>query len=279
MHFRWTVFATRVAAGVALTACSTIAVAFGPDGHLIAGYLAEPRLCPEVREEIRAIDREVRDDLGDFPALGLWADRIRSDPAWQYSAPWHYMNVEREPTDIAAARAAIRAHQHPPEGDVLEAIERFSAELADRGRAARTRANALRFLVHFVVDIHQPLHVGSVSDRGGNEIDVVYGGESTNLHRFWDTDVIELRGLSARQYARGLAELAEPGSADADPITWAAESLLLRPRVYRGVAARAGVQTLSAAYLSEAQSITERRLAAAGTRLAQTLNRLLCPAR
>ncbi|HLF11773.1 MAG TPA: S1/P1 nuclease, partial [Gammaproteobacteria bacterium] len=226
--------------------------------------------------EIRALDREVRADLGDFAELGLWADRIRSDPDWQRSAPWHYMNVETDASGLADARRAIRAHAHPAQGDVLWAIEHFSALLADDAQSPSTRADALRLVVHFIVDIHQPLHVGRAGDRGGNEIDVRFGATVTNLHRFWDTDVIELRGWSPQRYARFLAAQESGTTEDADAVTWAAESLVLRTRVYAGLK-HSGVRELSTGYLLDAQAVTERRLVAAGRRLASTLNRLLCP--
>jgi hypothetical protein len=261
-----------------LLCLSTAAEAFGPEGHVIAGLLAEPQLCAAARDEIKALDRDARADLSDFVELGLWADRLRSDPQWRQSGPWHYMNVAGDVTNLADARRLIRAFVHPAEHDVLWAIEHFSALLADRTQSPSTRADALRFVVHFVVDIHQPLHVGLARDRGGNEINVRYGTKVVNLHRFWDTDVIRLRDWSPQRYARYLA--AQPPSAvrdaDADPQTWAAESLLLRPRIYAGLRQQSAVQSLSAAYLNDAQASTEQRLVLAGRRLASTLNRLLC---
>ena len=199
--------------------------AYGPEGHLIAGHLAEPRLCAAARAEIAAIDRQVEATLGDFAELGLWADRIRSLPGWEQSAPWHYMNVESAATTLAEAERAIRAYEHPPEGDVLWAIEHFSALLADRAQTPQVRADALRLVAHLVVDVHQPLHVGLASDRGGNEIEVRYGTTVTNLHRFWDTDVIQLRGLSPRRYARAI------GAVRCQPLPPATTQSPRRPRV------------------------------------------------
>ena len=250
--------------------------AYGPEGHLIAGHLAEPRLCAAARAEIAAIDRQVEATLGDFAELGLWADRIRSLPGWEQSAPWHYMNVESAATTLAEAERAIRAYEHPPEGDVLWAIEHFSALLADRAQTPQVRADALRLAAHLVVDVHQPLHVGLASDRGGNEIEVRYGTTVTNLHRFWDTDVIQLRGLSPRRYARQLAPSMSTVAPGDDAIAAAAESLAERPRVYAGLPTAPGVKELSAVYLRDAQALTDRRLVQAAARLAARLNRLLC---
>jgi hypothetical protein len=261
---------------VVLLLVSATVDAFGPEGHLIAGYLAEPRLCAAARAEIAAIDRQVDASLGDFAELGIWADRIRSIPAWERSAPWHYMNIESDATTLAAAERAIRAYEHAPEGDVLWAIRHFATLLADRTQTPQVRADALRFVAHFIVDVHQPLHVGLVGDRGGNEIDVRYGTTTTNLHRFWDTDIIRLRGLSPRRYARELAPLLATVSAGDDAVAAAAESLAARPLVYAGLPPAPGVKQLSAAYLRDAQALTHRRLVQAAARLAAGLNRLLC---
>src|SRR5262245_40601975 len=122
------------------------ALAFGPLVHRIAGLLAEPELCAAARTEVAALGRASLADLG------LWADTIRSEPEWRHSAPWHYVNVDDPPTnDSAAALAAIRAFRHPLEGDVLYAIDRFRADLANRALPRRARSEALRFLVHFIV--------------------------------------------------------------------------------------------------------------------------------
>jgi hypothetical protein len=263
----------------ALAAHSHTALAFGPPAHRIAGLLAEPELCAAARTEVAALGGASLADLG------VWADTIRSEPEWRHSAPWHYMNVDDPPTsDAGAALAAIRAFRHPPEGDVLEANGRFRADLANEALPRRARAEALRFLVHFVVDVHQPLHVGRAADRGGNEIDVRYGAKPVNLHRFWDTDVLALRGFSAERYASRLRPLlaAVPvlrSSAAAD--VWAAESLELRATVYafRPQPERAGAQPpveLEDEYIAAARAATEQRLVLAAARLAATLNGLWC---
>jgi hypothetical protein len=269
-----------IAVSAVLAVCyARTALAFGPLAHRIAGLLAERELCAEARTEVAALGGESLADLG------VWADTIRSEPEWRHSAPWHYMNVDDPRTsDAAAALAAIKAFRHPPEGDVLEAIGRFRADLANRALPRRARSEALRFLVHFVVDVHQPLHVGRAEDRGGNEIDVRYGTQTVNLHRFWDTDVLALRGLSAELYASrlrpALAAVAASRSSDGADV-WAAESLALRATVYafRRQPAAATAQApvaLEKEYVAAAQATTEQRLVLASARLAATLNGLWC---
>lgn len=240
---------------------STTAAAYGPEGHLIAGRAAAPMLCQRAASVVAELTGGE-----DLAGIGLWADRIRSDPAYANAAPWHYINV---PDGVRLADA-----EHPPEGDVLVAIERFSAGVGDPGLPQSERAEALRFLVHFVVDVHQPLHVGLAGDRGGNAIDLVFRGERTNLHRLWDTHAIDWTGLSVRDYVRSISsDVRDAGAVSLDPQVWAEESLALRSRVY--AYGRAG-QAPSADYLDFAARTTRERLGLAARRLAGTLNSLLC---
>ena len=255
----------------------TEALAFGALGHRTAVLLAERELCPAARSEIA--------DLGDGQSLGelaLWADRIRGDPAWDRSVPWHYINFPDLPprSGLKQARAAIDAFHHPPEGDVLTAITRFTAALADRSRPRDERAEALRFVLHFVVDVHQPLHVARASDGGGTEVDVRIGDNVMSLHRFWDTDAFDRRGVAPEQFAQELAasfEAVPAARAHDPPDVWAAESLVLRPTVYSFAPAQ-GPVVLDDAYRRMAKRIDEQRLVLAAARLAATLNAALCGA-
>jgi hypothetical protein len=271
---------TRGVAAIAICALAPLdAAAFGPEGHRIAGLLAARRLCPVARAEVTALAGDTS-----LAELGVWADTIRGRPEWRASGPWHYMNVA-DPRDGSqrSAATAIRAFRDPPEGDVLSAIERFRGVLADRSQSRERRLDALRFVIHLVADVHQPLHVGRASDRGGNSIDVRYGDTVVNLHRFWDSDVIELRKQSPQRYARRLTarfyenDVIAASFAPVDPRVWAAESLALRPVVYAFPAGdHAAPAVLDAAYLAAAEQVTDERLVLAAARIAATLNAVWC---
>ncbi len=240
------------------------ACAYGPEGHRIAGELAEPLLCRPAAAQVAALGKGQS-----LAELGLWADEIRDRKAWRHTGPWHYMNLPDG--------ASVAGYRHPPEGDVLWAIEHFSMRLA-AARSASDRLEALRFVVHFVVNVHQPLHVGRAADRGGNDVDVRYRDKTVNLHRFWDTDVLRLAGLSETRYEAALRPLVADlavHSGDSPPETWAAESLALRPWVYDFRRQGREPARLDAAYLDRAEAVTRLRLAQAAVRLAATLNRLL----
>ena len=223
----WSVTHARalVALGFVALLATSPALAWGPVGHRMAGDLAEPKLCPAARTEVKSLG--AGESLAE---LGAWADQIRDEPKWRSSRPWHYMNIaDLSPgAGLAEARAAVDKFVHPPEGDVLAALARYSGVLADPKKPRDERAEALRFVVHFVVDIHQPLHVGRALDHGGNDVEVRAGNRGpANLHHFWDTDVLPSKGPSAkleqrledaaRGGARGASERSAGGVGGREP--------------------------------------------------------------
>jgi nuclease S1 len=273
--------ATALAAALFSAAAAVLpaeVLAFGALGHRTAVLLAERKLCAAARDEIADLD-----DGQPLTELALWADRVRDDPAWERAVPWHYINFPELPprAGLKQARAAIDAFQHPPEGDVLTAITHFTATLADRSRPHDERAEALRFVVHFVVDVHQPLHVSRASDGGGTEVEVRVGEDVRSLHGFWDTSVFNRRGVRPEQFAEELDaafEAVPDARAHEPPAQWAAESLVLRPTVYSFAMPAEGPAPLDDAYRSMAQRIAEERLVLAAARLSATLNGALCGA-
>lgn len=264
-----------VAASVLSAVCAGNAAAYGPTGHRIVGDIAESYLCRDARATVGALL-----DGESLAEAGTWADRIRGDPDWRHAGPWHYVNVADD-DPVQRASGGER-------GDVLQAIARFHAELADPAVPDRYRADALRFLVHFIADVHQPLHVGRASDRGGNDIVVMLGGKRSNLHRLWDAQALLKADRRTRDYrvadqTRAIRSLVAPDVERLQRtavLDWADESQKLRPYVYAQVPARGGGSFRpDADYLARAREITMLRLGQAGVRLAGTLNGLFCGAR
>jgi hypothetical protein len=245
------------------------AYGFGANAHLIAGQIAERHLCANSRAALNELSPDKH-----LPEAGLWADKIRSNPAYDYAKPWHYINIPDDQPLSAARRSG--------KGDVLAAIEDFYARLGNESLPEDQRREALWFLAHFVVDIHQPLHVGREEDRGGNSIKVRVNGEAMNLHSYWDTGVLKNRVDSAYAYAAGLDAASYASVAvwqASSPRVWLAESQALRPEVYSfGLAPRGAPVLLDEPYQRRAARIVDLRLAQAGIRLADLLNRLWCPA-
>ncbi len=236
------------------------AFAWGPIGHRVVGEIASRRLTPEVTKKVTLILEG--QTLAD---VSTWADLIRSDPSWKKASPWHYVNIED----------GKKYKDRPPYqgGDVIWSVEHFAKILKDQSSTAQERKEALSFLVHFVGDLHQPLHVSRQKDLGGNTIKMKWFGESTNLHEIWDEKLIELEQMSFREYAdfidKGPHSL-EPQWAQAPLMTWVQESMELRPLVYdypKNVKEKWEYD-----YRFKTYKAMNERLLKAGVRLAQWLN-------
>lgn len=239
---------------------------WGPNGHRIVGEIAENHLSGLARRQIAVIL-----DGDGLAEAATWPDEIRSDPAWDEARTWHYISIDDAETLATTARA--------PEGDVLDALERFEAVLRDPGATPLQKDQALRFYVHFVGDVHQPLHVGRRADLGGNRIRVRWFGGDRNLHSVWDQGLIESEHLSFTEFVRFIddptpVEIAEWQAAPYEE--WIRESFCVRSEVYDfGTAAPAGpgdVADLGYAYSYHRMDLVELRLLQAGLRLAGRLD-------
>lgn len=201
---------------------SQSALAWGPIGHRVVGEIAQKRLNPSVAKKVAEIleNRTLAD-------VSTWADLMRSDPVWKKAGPWHYVNIEdgKKYKDRAPFKG----------GDVIWAIEHFSAVLNNEKSSTKDKKEALSFIVHFYGDIHQPLHVSRRSDYGGNKIALKWFGKKTNLHEVWDEKIIELEQLSYTEYVDYIDKSNhenEKNWAKEPLMTWVQESFDMRPLVY-----------------------------------------------
>jgi len=234
---------------------------FGPTGHRIVGRIAAAHLSPQAAAA-------VADLLGHqtLAQVATWPDEIRSDPKWKHSAPWHYVTIEDGQTYATSTKN--------PAGDAVAALRRFIAVLKDPKAAKGDRVIALKWVVHLVGDLHQPLHVGRGKDKGGNTIGVEWFGEKTNLHAVWDTGLIRSTRLSFSELAEFLddaspQQVAQWQSATIDD--WVEESLGYRARVYTPP----GPSTAdSYRYAYKNLPLVELRLKQAGVRLAGLLDKI-----
>lgn len=231
--------------------------AWGPTGHRAVGLIAERYLSEKTSLAVRGI-------LGPdtLAEVSTWSDEIRSDPSWDHASPWHYISVDDGET--------LENTERNPDGDVLEALHRFEKVLRDSESGREEKAQAIKWMVHLVGDLHQPLHVGRRDDRGGNEIEVRWFGERSNLHRVWDSGIIDSQDLSYSELADFIDDPSLPQIRlwqSSDYEQWAQESFELRSQVYE-----IGDGNLRWEYRYKNWPIVERRLLQAGIRLAGKLN-------
>jgi hypothetical protein len=260
---RWHRGPALVLAFAAVLLCVPSAWAWGPRGHRIVARLAEARLTPQAWAEARKLLalRGAR-HLSD---IAVWADDLRdTDPVlFQRTQRLHFVNFHSRD----CVYDPLRDCRH---GEcAVAAIERYSAILANRAKPPAERAEALAFLVHLVGDIHQPLHTDYRHDFGGNDFQVRWHGRGSNLHRLWDSTMLDSAHLSAAQYARRLSARRTPIVAGGTPAEWAEESC----RIDHDGGVYPDSRTISQAYVDRELPIAERRLRQAGARLAALLNR------
>lgn len=256
MHFRRPLAAL---ASLLLLLPHPQAWAWGTEGHRIIADIAWDHLNDATLQNLRQF-------LGnnDLASISTWADDVR--PGRPQTGPWHYVNM---------ASNSYQAQDCPDDNCVVARITSFAQILGDSQRPFADRSEALKFVVHFVGDLSQPMHA-MADARGGNDIPVSLFGSAQcgaypcNLHSVWDSGLIEHTGVREHRYARLLEDQIDAGHLQAgpmDPATWANESLQL--------AKQAWVQPLAdidEAYYERERPVVDRQMELAGLRLAQLLN-------
>ena len=269
MIFAFSVSSVRSLVVLAGLFASFGAFAWGADAHRLVGELAQTQLNVPARSEVnRLLDLEPGSTLA---SISTWADETRT----QANGPWHYVNLPRD------SGCRYDGERDCPDGQcVVAAIERQRRVLASNA-ADPERLRALKFLVHFVGDIHQPLHAGHADDRGGNTYQLQAFGRGTNLHALWDSALVVNHpgGLHALA-AELIGPRAQAGAIDkagganhnaAAPAQWAEESCRIVSLDWFYPARR----SLDADYAQRAQAVIQQRIRLAGQRLAEILNQSL----
>ena len=244
------------------------AFAWAPLGHQVVAAIAARHLTPAARAQVSAL---LGGEAGAMMVLdSSWADEIRSDRP-QTSA-WHYVNIEIGSGGYNAARDC-------PGGDcVVAQINRDAGILAD-ARAPRTaKVEALRFLIHFVGDVHQPLHAADRQDKGGNDVKLRWHNKRLSLHQIWDQDVVTPLGGDFNRIAADSDASLPPqqkqqmsGGTAAD---WANESLAVAGREIYARLPDQGRVKLPDDYGFRESGVARLQLTKAGLRLAALLNRI-----
>jgi hypothetical protein len=217
------------------------AFAWGDDGHKVVALIADHYLTPDVRNTVNALLAQDADPLTphDIASEATWADKYRNQH--RETANWHFVDIEIDNPDISSACAGrpplptnTLASNGPP-ACILDKIQQFTDELGKPGTDPEERLVALKFLLHFAGDLHQPLHSSDNHDRGGNQIKVIVDGfehkPRDELHGFWDTQFVEAIGRSPKEIAQQLMDKITPENVKAwsagTPDDWAMEAFKL----------------------------------------------------
>ncbi|OYV00908.1 MAG: S1/P1 Nuclease [Burkholderiales bacterium PBB5] len=288
-----------LAAGLALAAPS--AQAWGDQGHQVVATLAYARLTPAAKKAVDALLVSDKDTLTarDFVSRATWADRWRDQDRMtthqHYNATrqWHFVDIEIDNGTLDEA-----CHQHPPLPDgtaasagparqcVVDKLDQFIAELQSKTTPKAERLLALKYLIHFVGDVHQPLHAADHDDGGGNGVPVSWGAtvHATNLHSYWDSHLVALLGKDAATVAALLAKSITVARAKSwsqgAPADWAEEAHGLAKSVAYNFSGESTAsddhggtsQKLDAVYEARALPVVRSQLSKAGVRLAMLLN-------
>ena len=244
---------------VALTTLSFMPEDWGPTGHRATGAIAETYLTKKKKKEIS--------DLLDGQSLAFvstYADEIRSDDRYKSFAPWHYVNFPFDSTYANSPKS--------PKGDIMVAIDKCLEVLKTPESSKDEKTFYLKLLVHFMGDLHQPLHVGLAEDKGGNTFQVQWFDEGVNLHWVWDEKIIEKYGMSYSELAQNTKKLTNTELEEIQKGTledWMYESRTLCMDVYAHtkVGEKLGYQ-----YMYRYTNTVRDQIQKAGIRLAKLLN-------
>ncbi len=236
--------------------------AWGQKGHDIVCEIAQRHLSAKAKKEVARIF-----DGRSLVYWGNWMDSASRTPEFEYTKSWHYKDIDTSYTYETMPPAK--------DGDVVTAIRAQVAALKSGTLNKEARALALKMLIHFVGDLHCPMHLGHLDDLGGNRRQVQFFGKGSNLHSVFDSGIIEkAHNWSYREWAdqidvRCRRKIKERTSGDIDD--WGSQTYQVASFIYGRTPKGAD---LSYDYVSEMAPEIERQLLDGGLRLAGILNEI-----
>lgn len=250
---------------LALLCAGFPALAWGPEGHALVARIAEAQLTAGARARVA----EILGPGSTMASVSSWPDQIRrSRPE---TGPWHFVDIPIDKPGLDMARDC-------PNGNcVIAAIAAMRAKLRDPALAADQRREALMFVIHFIGDMHQPLHSSNNGDRGGNDLHIVFHDQPGNLHGLWDSGLLARMGKEDDLFARLSAASARRRKKFAKGTVndWAEQAHKLAQQMVYGKLPKApqgSPLVIGADYERRADPLIELQLERAGARLAAVLN-------
>lgn len=239
----------------------SLASGWGQKGHDTVAYIAQKHLTPTTQNAV--------DSLLDGYSLTYWAnwlDNASHTQDYAYTKTWHYKNIDADQSFEDAPKI--------PEGNIVDAIYDQVDVLRDPNAQNEDKVLALKMVVHFLGDIHQPLHMGHASDRGGNSHNVRFFKSPTNLHSVWDTNLVEgAHNWSHTEWQEEIDRLSPSRQAEillgGNPDTWGKETFEICTEIYNSTEIGSNIEY---DYISKWTPTIEMQLEKGGLRLADLLN-------
>ena len=232
---------------------------WGQTGHRTIGKIAENHLSKKAQKRIEKLL-----DGQSLAFVSTFGDEIKSDKRYDKYYTWHYVNF---PLD-----GRYEDSEKEEKGDIISGIEHCIKVLENENSSREDQIFHLKFLVHLLGDLHQPLHVGRAEDRGGNDIKVSWHYKNSNLHRVWDTQMLESWSMSYTELYRNARDLSKEqvrSIQNGTVIDWMYDSRELAKTVYNSASAE---DKLGYRYSYEYLGTVMEQLQKAGIRLAKVLN-------
>lgn len=239
---------------------------WGQKGHDTVAIIAENHLTPRTKEALDSL-------LGGYSIVywANWLDNASHTPEFAYTKTWHYKNIDEGDTFENAPNI--------PEGNIIDAIYEQVACLKSVDASNDEKSLATKMIVHFLGDIHQPMHMGRSTDRGGNSHNVSFFKENTNLHSVWDTDILEAaHAWSHSEWQREIDRLNPEETfmiiSDGSPEKWGNETYNICKEIYENTPTGTNIEY---DYIARWTPMIEIQLVKGGLRLADVLNSVFDP--
>jgi hypothetical protein len=232
---------------------SQAAFSWGSAGQTITVVIAEKYLSTTARMKIRRILGEVT-----LSRLATWADQARNSEEWRQTGPWHYIDM-------------VSGNYLNEPANIRDAISYCQSQL-DSAIPDKEKVVWLKFLIHFIGDLHQPMHIGDPLDRGGNQTRVSYLGKKVSLHGLWDSSFIREQGLTISAFVEKLLNQSRSQSALRETFNTdivIEENYNMRKFLYSFKG-----REIDKTYARKASDLTDERLWTGGLRLAALLNEI-----
>ncbi len=234
---------------------------WGATGHRTIGKIAVDYLNAKTKRKIAALL-----DGQSLALVSTFGDDIKSDKRYNKFYSWHYVNM---PFGVKYEDA-----EKNPDGDLVTGIAKCKQVILDKNATKEDKAFYLKLLVHLIGDLHQPMHVGKKEDKGGNDIQVQWFNHGTNLHRVWDSDMINHFNMTYTELADNSDKISKEQVAFLQKgtiVDWANETQSFAVKVY--ASAKVG-ENLSYKYMYDNFGLVRSQLQKGGIRLAKVLNEL-----